>query len=171
MISVYFFKLSDKTEYDTTSLPENVKKHCKKKESIAAASALLSMGVENLHYDERNKPLADNCFVSISHSRDMIAVCKSDKPVGIDIEFMATDRDYQKIAKRFYKGKELEYLNTSPSTATFYEIWTKKEAYSKISGQGAIEIFDGFDVLNLEGFEFQTEIIGDYALSVCVKQS
>lgn len=167
MISVYFFKLSDKTEYDTTSLPENVKKHCKKKESIAAASALLSMGVENLHYDERNKPLADNCFVSISHSREMIAVCKSDKPVGIDIEFMATDRDHQKIAKRFYKGKELEYFNSFPSAATFYEIWTKKEAYSKISGQGAIEIFEGFDVFSFNDYNFQTEYIGDFALSTC----
>ncbi len=171
MVSVYFLKLSDKTEYDADSLPENVKKHCKKKESMVAASALLSMGVENLHYDENNKPWADNCFVSISHSHDMVAVCKSDKPVGIDIEYMSTGRDYQKIAKRFYKGKELEYLNSSPTLESFYEIWTKKEAYSKISGQGAIEIFEGFDVFSLEGYDFQTELIGDYALSVCEMKS
>ena len=56
MVSVYFFKLSDKTEYDADLLPANVKEHCKKRESIAAAGALLSMGVENLHYDENNKP-------------------------------------------------------------------------------------------------------------------
>lgn len=167
MVSVYFFKLSDKTEYDANLLPANVKEHCKKKESIAAATALLSMGVENLHYDEHNKPFADNCYVSISHSKDMVAVCKSDKPVGIDIEFMSADRDYQKIAKRFYKGKELEYLNTHPSATTFYEIWTKKEAYSKISGQGTIEIFEGFDVLSVDGYDFQTEYIENYVLSVC----
>ena len=170
MVSVYFFKLSDKTEYDADLLTANVKEHCKKRESIAAAGALLSMGVENLHYDENNKPLADNCFVSISHSKDMIAVCKSDKPVGIDIEFMATDRDYKKIANRFYKGKELEYFHFSPTAETFYEIWTKKEAYSKISGQGTIEIFEGFDVFSLEGYEFQTEIIENFAISVCEMQ-
>ncbi len=169
MVSVYFFKLSDKTEYNTDVLPSDAKKHCKKRESIAAASALLSMGVENLHYDEKKKPLADNCFVSISHSKNMIAVCKSDKPVGIDIEFMATDRDYKKIASRFYKGKELEYFNFQCTAESFYEIWTKKEAYSKISGQGAIEIFEGFDVFSLEGYEFQTEIIENFAISVCEK--
>ena len=170
MVSVYFFKLSDKTEYDINLLSENAKEHCKKKESIVAACTLLSMGVENLHYDEHNKPLADNCFVSISHSRDMIAVCKSDKPVGIDIEFMSTDRDYKKIANRFYKGKELEFFNASPTAEIFYEIWTKKEAFSKISGQGTIEIFEGFDVLDLNGYDFQTEIIEEFALSVCEKQ-
>ena len=167
MVSVYFFKLSEKTEYDKNSLPENVRNHCKKTESIATASALLSMGVENLHYDENNKPLADNCFVSISHSKDMVAVCKSDKPVGIDIEFMSSNRDYKKIANRFYKGKELEFFNSSPTTENFYEIWTKKEAYSKISGQGTVEIFDGFDVFSCEGHEFQTEIIENFAISVC----
>ena len=167
MVSVYFFKLSDKTEYNKNMLPENVKIHCKKNESIAAASELLSMGAVNLHYDENNKPLADNCYVSISHSKEMVAVCRSDKPVGIDIEFMSTDRDYKKIANRFYKGKELEYFNASPTAETFYEIWTKKEAYSKISGQGTIEIFDGFDVLSLNGYSFQTEYVENYALSVC----
>lgn len=170
MFSVYFFKLSDKTEYNSDLLPENVKEHCNKKESIAAASALLSMGVENLYYDENNKPWAGNCFVSISHSKNMIAVCKSDKPVGIDIEFIATERDYKKIANRFYKGKELEYFNFSPTAETFYEIWTKKEAYSKISGQGTVEIFEGFDVFNLEGYKFQTEFIEDFTLSVCEMQ-
>ena len=170
MVSVYFFKLSDKTEYDSNLLPTNVKEHCKKKESIAAAIALLSMGVKNLHYDENNKPWADNCYVSISHSKDMIGVCKSDKPIGIDIEFMATDRDYKKIANRFYKGKELEHCNSFPTAEAFYEIWTKKEAFSKISGQGAIEIFNGFDVFSLEDYEFQTEIIENFAISVCEKK-
>ena len=170
MVSVYFFKLSDKTEYNYNLLSANAKWHCKKKESLAAATALLSMGVENLHYDENNKPLADNCFVSISHSKDIIAVCKSDKPVGIDVEFMSTDRDYSKIANRFYKGKELEYYNSSPTSETFYEIWTKKEAFSKISGQGTIEIFEGFDVFSLNEYDFQTEHIGNFALSICEKK-
>ena len=169
MVSVYFFKLSDKTEYNADVLPANVKEHCKRRESIAAACTLLSMGVENLHYDENKKPLADNSFVSISHSKDMVAVCKSDKPVGIDIEFMVTDRDYKKIANRFYKGKELEYFNSRSTAESFYEIWTKKEAYSKISGQGAIEIFNGFDVFSLEGYEFQTEIVENFVISVCEK--
>jgi phosphopantetheinyl transferase len=170
MVSVYFFRLSDKTEYDTDALSSDAKEHCKKKESIAAANALINMGVKNLHYDENKKPWADNCFVSISHSKDMVAVCKSDKPVGIDVEFMTTDRDYKKIANRFYKGKELEYFNAAPTAEVFYEIWTKKEAYSKISGQGTIEIFEGFDVFSLDDYDFHTEYIDNFALSFCEKK-
>lgn len=167
MTSVYFFKLTEKTEYDKALLPRNVQEHCKKKESVAAATELINMGVVGLRYKE-NKPFADNCFVSISHSGDMVAICKSDNPVGIDIEFIDRERDYKKIAKRFYQGKELDYVGDF-SLERFYEIWTKKEAYAKIDGNGIIEIHKGFDVLSVDGYTFETEILGDYALSICEK--
>ena len=38
MTSVYFFKLTEKTEYDKTQLPQNVQDHSQKQESIAAAT-------------------------------------------------------------------------------------------------------------------------------------
>lgn len=168
MTSVYFFKIDKKTEYDKSTLPPAVASHCKKPESIAAAKELIEMGVENLHYEENGKPVADNCFVSISHSENMVAVCKSDVPIGIDIEFIDKERDTKKISNRFYHGKELEYVKNSPFD-NFYEIWTKKEAYSKIDGNGAVEIAKGFDVLSLDGYEFETEKIGEYMLSLCKK--
>lgn len=166
MTSVYFFKLTEKTEYDKSLLPQNVQDHCKKQESIAAATELLNMGVVGLRY-EQNKPFADNCFVSISHSGDMVAVCTSDKPVGIDIEKIDNTRDFVKIAKRYFFGKEKEYFEQSPTADTFYEIWTKKEAYTKIDGNGVIEIQKGFDVLNIENHEFQTEKVNEYMLTIC----
>ena len=85
MTSVYFFDCTEKCLKLPEAFPENVISHCKKDESLAAAAALIDMGVLNLHYEENGKPLADNCFVSISHSENMIAVCTSDTPVGIDI--------------------------------------------------------------------------------------
>lgn len=169
MVSVYFFRLSEKTEYNTDNFSENVKSHCQKIESIAAASALISMGVKNLHYDENGKPFADSCFVSISHSKDFVAVCKSDNPVGIDVEFIDCDRDFLRMSKRFFKGHESEFFNNSPTASAFYELWTKKEAYSKIGGKGVAEIFGGFDIYSLNGYEFSTEIVDDYVISVCEK--
>ena len=170
MTSVYFFNLTEKTEYDKSLLPQIVREHCKKPESIAAATELLNMGVENLWYD-RNKPMADNCFVSISHSGDMVAVCTSENPIGIDIEKIDTKRNLEKLSNRVFCGKELETFKNNPTPEQFYEIWTQKEAYSKIDGQGVNEIMSGFDIFDLQGYEFTTEIINDYVLSICEKDA
>ncbi|MBR4891380.1 MAG: 4'-phosphopantetheinyl transferase superfamily protein [Clostridia bacterium] len=166
MTSVYFFNLTEKTEYDKSLLPQNVQDHCKKPESIAAATELLNMGVENLWYD-RNKPMADNCFVSISHSGDMVAVCTSENPIGIDIEKIDDARNFAKIANRYFHGKEKEFFEQNPTADAFYEIWTKKEAYTKIDGNGVIEIQKGIDVLSIENHEFQTEKVNEYMLTIC----
>ena len=166
MTSVYFFNLTEKTEYDKALLPQNVQDHCTKKESIGAATELLNMGVQGLRYDQ-NKPFADNCFVSISHSGDMVAVCKSENPVGIDIEKIDDTRNFEKIANRYFHGKEKEFFNENPTADAFYEIWTKKEAYTKIDGNGVIEIQKGIDVLSIENHEFQTEKVNEYMLTIC----
>ena len=169
MTSVYFFNLTEKTEYDKTLLPKNVQDHCKKRESVAAATELLNMGVENLRYEENGKPVADNCFVSISHSGDMVAVCTSENPVGIDIEKIDEKRNLEKLSNRVFCGKELETFKNNPTPEQFYEIWTQKEAYSKIDGQGVNEIMKCFDIFDLQNYEFHTEIVNDYVLSICEK--
>lgn len=168
-MELYFFNIDKVKEINKENLPQAVLSHCKKKESFAAAEALIRMGVKNLHYDEKNKPLADNCYVSISHSGNMVAVCKSENPIGIDIEKIDYDRDLTKIAERFYHGKELEAFRENPTADVFFDIWTKKEAYSKIGGEGVGEVFKGFDVFSLEDYTFQTEQISDFMLSVCEK--
>ncbi len=166
-MNVYFFKLANDIKIDKNSLPKAVLEHCKKPESFAAAEALIKMGAENLHYNEKKKPLADNCFVSVSHCEDMVAVCTSDKNIGIDIERIDYSRDLQKIVKRFYRGQEVLEFEKSPTAECFFKIWTMKEAYSKITGEGVGDVFAGFDVFALENYNFTTEFIGEYAISVC----
>ncbi len=168
-MELYFFDIQKQTDVNKENLPDAVLSHCKKQESLLAADALIKMGVENLHYNEKNKPLADNCFVSISHSGNMVAVCKSENPIGIDIEKIDYDRDLKKIAQRFYHGKELDLFNDNPTAEIFFKIWTRKEAYSKIGGEGVGEVFKGFDVYSLKDYVFETEKIGEYMLSVCEK--
>lgn len=166
-MKVYFFDIREQGEVNKENLPQSVLSHCKKKESFLAAQALIQMRAENLRYNEKNKPLADNCYVSISHCEYMVAVCTSEKPVGIDIEKINSDKNLDKIANRFYHGKERLYFQENHTADVFYEIWTKKEAYSKIGGEGVGEIFNGFDVLSLENYTFETERIENFILSVC----
>lgn len=166
MTSVYYFKLDENTEYD---LPASLLPHCRKKESLAAASTLINMGVENLRYLENGKPVADNCFVSISHSGKTIAVCRSDVPVGIDVEVFGKNRAWGKIAKRYFSENELRSFLKSPDEKSFLEIWTKKEAFAKISGNGIADIIKGNDIFSLEGYTFKTEAINDFIITVCEK--
>ena len=130
-MNVYFFDIREQGEVNKEILPQEVLSHCKKRESFLAAQALIQMGAQNLHYNEKKKPLADNCYVSISHCQHMVAVCTSDKPVGIDIEKIDDTRNFEKIANRYFHGKEKEFFNENPTADAFYEIWTKKEAYLK----------------------------------------
>ena len=169
MTSVYFFNITENTEYNEKDFPQRVLNHCKKKESFAGAKALIDMGAENLRYEENGKPVADNCFVSISHSGNMVAVCTGENPVGIDIEFIDTSRDFGKLSNRVFCGDELEFFKKSSTADCFYEIWTRKEAYSKISGEGTVGIMKGFDSFKLSGYSFQTEKVNSYIISICEK--
>lgn len=130
-------------------------------------SVLSEMGAQNVRYLENGKPVADNCYVSVSHSGDTAVVCKSDRPIGIDIEKIDTPREFQRLAERYFSSAELQYFNDEPTAQRFYEIWTKKEAYSKISGEGIKMIARGFDTFSLKDVTFKTEKRENYIITVC----
>ena len=168
LASVSFFEITEYTDMSgADKLSQNVKVHCRKRESTAAAMALLEMGVQHLQYENSGKPIADNCFVSISHSSSAVAVCKSDMPVGIDIEKIDGKRNFAGIARRYFHGAESEFFFTNPSAERFYEIWTKKEAYSKMLGGGLADILSGFDAFSLDSVKFQTYKLNGYIITVC----
>lgn len=148
-------------------LPGSVKAHCRKRESTAVALALTEMGVLHLRYEKSGKPISDDCFVSISHSSSAVAVCKSDTPVGIDIEKIDRERNFDGLAKKYFHGAESKIFFEDPSAEGFYEIWTKKEAYSKILGGGLADILNGFDVYSLDSVKFTTYRINGYIITVC----
>lgn len=95
---------------------------------------------------ETGKPFfkdVNDLYFNISHSFLSYAVAISDSPIGIDIEVI---REVNlKIAERMFTENEKEYVGND--TVRFFEIWTKKEAYSKFTGKGLGEKFSSFDVL------------------------
>ena len=123
--------------------------------SVYASAAAVRLakefiGDENAEFiferDGRGKPYfknTDGLFFSISHSFPHYAVAVSDNPVGIDIEKI---RDVNlNISKRMFTENERKYVGQN--IGRFFEIWTKKEAYSKFTGKGLGEKFSSFDVL------------------------
>ncbi len=87
----------------------------------------------------KGKPYLENGpFVSVSHTEDFIVVAVSENNIGIDME--KTDREIKKqeeLTEKYFSQKEKEYATTKEK---FLEIWTKKEAYVKFTGQGLSDI-------------------------------
>ena len=75
------------------------------------------------------KWVADNCYLSLSHTDDYVAAAVSSLPVGVDIEH--ADRELPTgLFTRIACGKETT-LYANPDNATMLQLWTAKEAIFK----------------------------------------
>ena len=70
------------------------------------------------------------CFFSLSHSGNFVAVAVSEEPVGVDIEKFDKSRFNGSLAEKI--ATEREKGDISPQNMT--ALWTKKEAIFKLSG-------------------------------------
>jgi 4'-phosphopantetheinyl transferase len=71
------------------------------------------------------------------------------RELGIDIELIREDENWDAIAERFFSRLELETLHSLPHDArvrAFFNCWTRKEAYLKARGLGLSLPLDGFSV-------------------------
>lgn len=86
---------------------------------------------------------------SISHTRNAILCCLSSTArVGADIEKIA-DAPFE-IMKHAFHFEEIKYVENAPVSNAdyrFYEIWTRKEAYTKSIGTGLSEKLSAINTL------------------------
>ena len=84
-------------------------------------------------HDNNGKPyIAENKdFISISHSKNMVAVMVAKQNLGIDIE-QITPRT-TKVRHKFLTGSELDWCKTDTEHTL---VWTVKEAAYKLIGCG-----------------------------------
>ena len=105
---------------------------------------------------------------NISHTSGMIAIAVSDKPVGIDIEKI--QKQDLRIAERYFTDAECNYINEADSdddkNKRLLEVWTKKEAYLKFTGEGMSRPISSFSVIDIPA-KNQTMYWDGYILSVC----
>jgi 4'-phosphopantetheinyl transferase len=86
--------------------------------------------------------------VSHSHGQALVAISPG-RQLGIDIEKIRPDVDYEKLAKRFFSAAEHEALMHCPvedQVRAFFATWTRKEAFVKAVGKGIAFGLSEFDV-------------------------
>lgn len=80
---------------------------------------------------------SEGCYISVSHSRGVVAVAFGEEPVGVDIETM--ERDFGRASARYLSDEE-RALSGEQSWAA--RVWTAKEAMYKLYGQRGVELLD-----------------------------
>ncbi|GHO91995.1 4'-phosphopantetheinyl transferase [Reticulibacter mediterranei] len=87
---------------------------------------------------------------NLSHSHQMALLAFTrDRNVGVDIEYMRPDVEFEQLAQHFFSPTECAVLlDVVPvlRKETFYNCWTRKEAYIKARGEGLSMPLDLFDV-------------------------
>ncbi|WP_129713820.1 4'-phosphopantetheinyl transferase superfamily protein [Pedobacter sp. SYP-B3415] len=88
----------------------------------------------------RKRAVLNKVKFSISHTEDQILIALGSSGVGIDLEFINHSFDFESISSHSFSPAELIYMNGHrDKVLRFYEIWTRKEALLKASGQRIIE--------------------------------
>lgn len=132
-----------------------------------------------LEYAKKQHLNLDKTYSNLSHSGEYVVCAISTEPVGCDLEEIK-DAPLKVAERRFCEG-EIEYLsnlNEDLRNAEFYRIWTIKESYMKMTGEGlgmglgSFEVSLGEEItIKKEGKQVNCYIkeypLDGYKISVC----
>jgi 4'-phosphopantetheinyl transferase len=76
---------------------------------------------------------------NVSHSDEWVTIAVSKKVVGIDTEKVDGSFAYKEILADNFSEDEISFINQSDSAEKFILLWTRKEAITKLTGQGLDE--------------------------------
>lgn len=94
------------------------------------------------------KPEVDGIYFNLSHSHNMVICAVSEKKVGCDVEKIV--KAPQRVAERFFHKNEVDYLKAcgdEKRDEAFFRIWTMKESYMKMTGEGMKLSLDSIEFL------------------------
>jgi len=85
-------------------------------------------------------PAPGDLRFNLSHSGDkaLVGVTRG-REIGVDIEFIQSQFDWERLAERFFAPQEVEMLRGlvhESRNRAFFSCWTRKEAYLKAKGLG-----------------------------------
>ncbi|MBU2928312.1 4'-phosphopantetheinyl transferase family protein [Winogradskyella psychrotolerans] len=126
-------------------------------------------------------PLDKLLFFNVSHAGDYALIAIGPCELGVDIECINPQFEYDEILTTVFSTEEINFINDSEDERyDFYKLWTRKEAIVKATGQGIddnvfkIPVKDGshivsaslvnnFNKINVYSFNITTNYIGSIA--------
>ncbi len=170
-------------EAEATRL-DKIKNPKRKLESLSALVALdelikISLGQASFEIlrSKSGKPYFKDSSISFSlaHSGDIsvAAICdEKDNVIGIDVEKINERSNITELAERFFNESEkAEFYRLGKAPETFFELWTKKEAYAKMTGEGLASVIGDQSIAKVSNsrsmcYEFYNNN-DRYILSLC----
>lgn len=108
--------------------------------SILAHFTLIPPADIQFHFSTRKKPTVDGIEFNVSHSGNFVIIAISSAPLGIDIEFINQNFDYDPLMNTIFDKEESAVIyKNADRLLSFYVLWTRKEAVLKASGEGLTE--------------------------------
>lgn len=101
-------------------------------------------------YEKEGKPYLKempDVYFNLSHSGGYVSCAIADVPVGVDIQKKSMVRS--RIAERFFTSADNERLSVCSEEERedlFFRMWSIKESYIKLTGQGMRQGFDSFEI-------------------------
>ncbi|MBD5556785.1 MAG: 4'-phosphopantetheinyl transferase superfamily protein [Roseburia sp.] len=138
---------------------------------------------EEIRIGADGKPEVEGICFNLSHSAEFVICAVGEQAVGCDVEKIA--KAPERVAEHFFHRHEAEYLRACGEegrAAMFFRLWTMKESYIKMTGEGMRLPLDSFEFLldaekvsvwrdgqMLSCHIMEYEIPG-YKVSVCAKE-
>ena len=132
--------------------------------------------------NEHGKPYIPDCPLkfSISHSGNYAVVATAECEIGCDIQEIKAEPS-MKIADRFFRKSEQDYILGGDSEERFFRLWVLKESYIKALGTGLATPLDSFEIAfendkpyikeNSDYSLAEFHIADGYRFAVCAKGS
>lgn len=122
-------------------------------------------------YGEKGKPYFKDLpfYFSISHSGDYVLCVLSGSEVGADIQICRVG-DAGRLARRFFSEEEAAALGGAGEEGErlFFRLWTRKEAYGKLTGEGLAGALDVDLLTDGRGLDWEEyEEPAGYRIAVC----
>ena len=100
-------------------------------------------------------------FFNVTHAGDYAIIAIANSSIGVDIEYVNKDFDYNEILPSVFNKSEIdEVFNSNDIQRTFYKLWTRKEAIVKATGKGIDDHFS--EIVSLDGYHhMRSELLGN----------
>lgn len=163
--------LKCRVSFDDIAVVENFSNQGRRCEALAwRAIVRRELGeAVNIGYDEYGAPQVDlsGCYISVSHSKEAVALLVSDVPCAVDIEHI--ERNFARVASRYLSDREREIADKYDLYA---EMWCAKEALYKYHKRGGLDLVDDLVISDYLPQEcaFVAKILGGEPVRVKIKR-